>query len=97
MAVRCVRAISTLGDGHGHLRLEPSVDQLRHPVLPVPVGPRCPFWSECRCTVRYFHVDENNHLNLYSFYPSISSVATHFTEYRATAIGITAAGSGLGS
>lgn len=30
------------------------------------------------------------------FYPSISSVATHFTKYRSTAIGIAAAGSGLG-
>jgi len=30
------------------------------------------------------------------FYPSISSVATHFTEYRATALGITAAGSSTG-
>ncbi|KAG6336860.1 hypothetical protein ID866_2218 [Astraeus odoratus] len=30
------------------------------------------------------------------FYASVSSVATHFDEYRATAIGITTAGSGLG-
>ncbi|KAL4080862.1 major facilitator superfamily domain-containing protein [Scleroderma citrinum] len=30
------------------------------------------------------------------FYPAVSSVATHFNEYRATAIGITTAGSGLG-
>ena len=30
------------------------------------------------------------------FYPSISSVATHFTEYRATALGVTAAGSSTG-
>lgn len=30
------------------------------------------------------------------FYPSISSVATHFTEYRATALGIAAAGSSTG-
>ncbi|KAI6030762.1 major facilitator superfamily domain-containing protein [Pisolithus orientalis] len=30
------------------------------------------------------------------FYPSVSSVATHFTNYRATAIGIASAGSGLG-
>lgn len=96
-AVRCVWALATLGDGHSDLRLEPSVDQLRHPVLPVPVGPRCPLWSECCCTVRCFYVDENSHLSLYSFYPSISSVATHFTKYRSTAIGIAAAGSGLGS
>ena len=30
------------------------------------------------------------------FYPSISSVATHFTEYRATALGIATAGSSTG-
>ncbi|KAI6166694.1 major facilitator superfamily domain-containing protein [Pisolithus thermaeus] len=30
------------------------------------------------------------------FYPSVSSVATHFTDYRATAIGIASAGSGFG-
>lgn len=30
------------------------------------------------------------------FYPSVSSVATHFTNYRATAIGIASAGSGFG-
>ena len=30
------------------------------------------------------------------FYPPISSVATHFTEYRATALGIAAAGSSAG-
>ena len=30
------------------------------------------------------------------FYPSISSVATHFAEYRATALGIAAAGSSTG-
>ncbi|KAI6041425.1 MFS general substrate transporter [Pisolithus marmoratus] len=30
------------------------------------------------------------------FYPSVSSVATHFTSYRATAIGIASAGSGFG-
>jgi len=30
------------------------------------------------------------------FYPSISSVATHFTEYRATALGVAAAGSSTG-
>ena len=30
------------------------------------------------------------------FYPSISSVATHFAEYRATALGIAAAGSSAG-
>lgn len=30
------------------------------------------------------------------FYPSISSVATHFSEYRATALGVAAAGSSAG-
>ncbi|KAF5314901.1 hypothetical protein D9619_007514 [Psilocybe cf. subviscida] len=30
------------------------------------------------------------------FYPSLSSISTHFSKYRATALGIAAAGSGLG-
>ncbi|TFK22930.1 MFS general substrate transporter [Coprinopsis marcescibilis] len=32
----------------------------------------------------------------YEFYPSLASVSTHFTTYRATALGIAAAGSSLG-
>jgi len=31
------------------------------------------------------------------FYPSMASVSTHFSGYRATALGIAAAGSSLGS
>lgn len=40
---------------------------------------------------------QSAYLHFFSrFYPSISSVATHFTEYRATALGIAAAGSSTG-
>ena len=33
---------------------------------------------------------------LYSFYPSLAAVSTHFDKYRGSALGIAAAGSGVG-
>ncbi len=38
----------------------------------------------------------NQFLGSPSFYPSLSSVSTHFSKYRATAIGIASAGSSFG-
>jgi len=33
----------------------------------------------------------------YSFYPSLAAVSTHFDKYRASALGVVAAGSGIGA
>ena len=67
-------------------------------LLSISAGTGCLIWVGGRADV------SSPHLTLYSslsvtfqrFYPSISSVATHFTEYRATALGIAAAGSSAG-
>lgn len=35
-------------------------------------------------------------MNTLRFYPSLASITTHFSNYRATALGIAAAGSSVG-
>jgi hypothetical protein len=48
---------------------------------------RCKSLAEC-CASSF---------NFYSFYPSIAAVSTHFDKYRASALGVVAAGSGIGT
>jgi len=49
------------------------------------------------CACHFFPLlaiqDNRSH---HRFYPSLASISTHFLKYRATAIGIAVAGSGLG-
>jgi len=60
------------------------------------------FWSRSWLTVnRSFHfILSGTPINQFpgspSFYPSLSSVSTHFSKYRATALGIASAGSSFG-
>jgi len=49
------------------------------------------------CVIKSFSLSASDNLPFQRFYPSLAAITTQFTTYRATALGIAAAGSSLGT
>ena len=61
----------------------------------------CLGWVSALCTFIFelttFAGPYNPLIIIFRFYPSLSSISTHFSKYRATALGVAVAGTSVGA